>query len=119
MAGQKPNFADLAFGEPSKAVYVIEAFPSLKIGISRDPAKRARQLQVGQDREVCVFWAIRLAASDAQKVETEVHRRLGSRNIHMRGEWYAFSPMEARAEIERVIGDLGFRSQLDLEFGIR
>ena len=115
----RPNLADLAFGEPSKAIYVIEAGASVKIGVSNNPASRARALQVGQDREVRVFWAVRLATKQATAIEAALHKRMRSANTHMRGEWYVISPQEARAVIEREIAKRGVKSQVDLEFGIR
>ena len=42
--------------EEETAIYVICAGSVIKIGRSKNPARRAADIQVGQDQEVRVFW---------------------------------------------------------------
>lgn len=91
------------------SVYVLCADEhSVKIGISNNPANRVRTIQTGQDREIRIYWAIRLWKPCARAVERAIHTRLRSALSHIRGEWYLFSPAQAVAEIKKEIARQGF-----------
>jgi hypothetical protein len=93
------------------SVYVLCADEhSVKIGISNHPGNRATAIQVGQDREIRVYWAIRLWKPLAREIERIIHTRLKNSLSHIRGEWYLFSPAQAVAEIKTEIARQGFPS---------
>jgi hypothetical protein len=77
-----------------------------KIGISNNPGHRAKNIQVGQDRTVRVFWAVRLARKDALAVERAVHATLKTTPMHLRGEWFMIGGSEAVAVIKDHIRKL-------------
>ncbi len=115
---RRPKLGDLAFGEKSAAVYVISLDDVVvKIGLSNDPAARARGIQTSQDRAVSVYWAVRLAYADAKKLEKQVHKELRTTINHARGEWYMLAPETAKQVIERIADDLGLTTKIDLAFG--
>jgi hypothetical protein len=105
------------FENGSTAVYVFEAGPAVKVGISRDPVGRLRLIQTSQDRLVTAYWAVRLDSKHAVQVEREVHKRLSVLAAHAQGEWYYISPAHAVDAIKAIIKKLGHRSVVDLRFG--
>lgn len=93
------------------SVYVLCADDhAVKIGVSRDPGKRAKQIQSGQDRKICIYWAVELWRPQAIELERRLHERLRKQTTHIRGEWYLLSPAQAVAEIKREISRCCFQS---------
>lgn len=100
------------------AVYVMSIDDVVvKIGRSANPSARALAIQTAQDREVSVYWAVRLPRLDANNLEKHVHRRLRATLNHSRGEWYMMAPETAKAVIESAIVELGLKSTVDIIFG--
>lgn len=101
----------------SVAVYVMAAGSATKIGLSRNPRSRARNIQVGHDLEVRLVWAVRLHRADAALLERETHRYLRTTPGFKRGEWYSLSADTAIEAIRAQIKRLGLQSTPDLEVG--
>lgn len=110
------NF-DRMNGEDTQAVYVMTAGSAIKIGRSARVGGRALQIQGGQEKDVCVYWAIRLLSADAIAVERSIHRELAGSKYHARGEWYHMDPGTARGIIEAEIRKRGAQTYVDLDFG--
>lgn len=101
------------------SVYVICAGDSaVKIGVSRDPGNRAKQLQVAQDKVVRVFWATRLETDEAFRLEKEVHDALKRTQGRACGEWYYIAPETAVSVIQERIKTVGFWVKPDPWFGV-
>lgn len=88
---------------PAQAyVYVLGAVDSpQKIGISRDPYRRAGEFKTGSHQELVVSFKTPLLRSEAYEVERLVHHRLSERRV--RGEWFDVTPEEAAREVEEGV----------------
>ena len=65
----------------------LDGFNTYKIGISKDPKKRVKQLQTGSPEIIEILCTYK---SDwAFKIESTLHRRYLQNNI--RGEWFEFN----------------------------
>lgn len=98
------------------SVYIISAGDgvSLKIGVSRDTARRLIDLQVGHERVLRLFWEARFATrAEAFSVEKETHRRLRGTSPHCRGEWYRLDEETASEAVRSVIRDLKMDAFID------
>lgn len=86
---------------PLEYVYVIgnETGSCLKIGISRDPTKRIRELQTGSGVALSVLF--QQSTKHAFKVERRVHRTLAEHRE--RGEWFSVPHAKAVHTIKRAI----------------
>lgn len=80
-------------------IYVIAESPEgpTKIGFSKDPARRVRQLQTGHARPLSVFHTEEIDDTMVRLMETAIH----SVNRHRRlsGEWYDLTVDDAIAEV--------------------
>ena len=80
-------------------VYVMRAVDgALKIGHSRDPMKRAKQL----DREVEIVHETEVL-EHAERTERLAHRVLSLRGCHIRGEWFRADLQDAILAIETAM----------------
>lgn len=82
-------------------VYVIasELEPNtVKIGLSRDPDKRVKQLQTGHAAPLKVFHQVAFPAQNTRLVEQILHRELNHKRI--RGEWFSLTIEQAIAEVD-------------------
>jgi hypothetical protein len=101
------------------AIYVISKNDvEVKIGVSKNVSTRALGLQTSNSSELNVFWAVRLERSEAYKVEKVIHKRLRKTISHLRGEWYAMAPETAVSFVSGVISEFGFKTIVDLNFGM-
>jgi hypothetical protein len=84
-------------------VYVIgaENGDPLKIGMSNDPARRRRILQVGAHTFLTLLHSVETSDIAASAVEATVRRILVDQ--HVRGEWFAVSLEAARLAIDLAI----------------
>ncbi|RYE93391.1 MAG: GIY-YIG nuclease family protein [Oxalobacteraceae bacterium] len=81
-------------------IYVIAASPEgpCKVGLSKHPDKRLRQLQTGHPVRLTLHHTL---AVDVQKVallERIIHKTIGYRKTH--GEWFDMSVEDAIGEVE-------------------
>ncbi len=100
------------------SIYILSADEySVKIGVSMNPRQRAKDIQVSQDRNICVYWATIMLKPYAYLVETALHKRLRGSVGHLRGEWYLYSPAQAVALVKSEIKAQGFNSIPCPEYG--
>jgi len=60
-----------------------------KIGVSHDPAQRAKQLQCGNAYTIAVAWTSdKYSSTEAFRVERQLHQHYAT--SHVRGEWFRF-----------------------------
>lgn len=85
--------------QPEGHVYVIECGGYYKIGFSRNPANRARQLQAG-----CPFRLHLVGCVSApMTAETQLHNTYADKRIH--GEWFQLTPEDVGDILRRYPGD--------------
>lgn len=66
----------------------------VKVGVSRDPLARVRELQTGNPYELMFSFAFRLPSrEDALKLEAAFHKAMAHKA--MEGEWFAMSAIDA------------------------
>lgn len=85
------------------AIYVMgfDEWPYVKIGRSRNPIRRAADMQVGSPYEIKIY-GLRFALPEViMAAEYEVHKTLGELDCHHRGEWFSVSPGDALAVIDK------------------
>lgn len=82
-------------------VYVIASDQSpnqVKIGMSRDPSRRVKQLQTGHATLLQVFHKQAFPAKNTRMIEQIIHKNLG--HLKLKGEWFSLTVEEAIAEVE-------------------
>lgn len=84
-------------------LYVIEAGPATKIGISTRPPARVRELQIAQPNQVRLIETFWMRNSDAIRAERVLHYELRQAGFHAQGEWFYLS---SEAAIEFVQSEL-------------
>ena len=69
-------------------VYLIQkGYGSIKIGVSKDPEKRLRDLQIGNHAELFIIAKFPFNSySEAYALESELHYKFKS--FRLRGEWF-------------------------------
>jgi hypothetical protein len=91
------------------AIYIITVAGTLtlvKIGISKDPYKRLKELQTGNPFELALFafaWVGSYTA--ARTLELAVHVALAP--FRLVGEWFGITPEDAERTIFQKAADLG------------
>jgi hypothetical protein len=101
------------------SVYVFEAGDAVKVGVSMNPQQRLRQLQNGQDRPICAYWAMQFCGCDAREVERLVHKRLKeSDTARAKGEWYYLAPQTAVSVIQRIVEEGKYWGEPDPAYGL-
>lgn len=84
------------------AIYVMEAAPLVKVGISNLPQQRVRGIQTANGQIVRIYWYRWLHGYHAKQLEWEFHKINRGKPHHANGEWYYLTPESAIAEIKRV-----------------
>lgn len=105
------------FKEKSLAVYVMVCGMSCKIGYSSNPGARCSSMQSSSISDICIFWAGRLPAAEAKKLEKACHVILKKKGCHIRREWFRITPHQAMNFVKRTAVDLGYRIVPDISFG--
>jgi hypothetical protein len=88
-------------------LYVIEAGPAIKIGISTRPPARARELQVAQHNQVRLIETFWMRHVDALAAERALHYALRQAGFGAQGEWFYLSPEAAVEFVQRELARLG------------
>jgi predicted GIY-YIG superfamily endonuclease len=81
-------------------VYIIAASPDgpVKIGYSKQPETRLKQLQTGHSEELHLYHTLSFERERAKLIERMMHKTLSlSRRT---GEWFAIKVEDAMAELE-------------------
>lgn len=83
-------------------VYVAGTEPGpVKVGSSKDPARRLRALQTGHDRHIHILDTVTPPEGSAKAVEGHAHWLLD--HACTRGEWFAVTATEARAAVAAAL----------------
>ena len=89
---------------PTQYIYVIcEGSDSeiVKIGFSRDPDKRLKQLQTGHSAPLVLFHKEEVHDEKVRALERVIHRTLSHKKAI--GEWFNLAPQDAVAEVRHAI----------------
>ncbi|BEV44784.1 GIY-YIG nuclease family protein [Afipia carboxidovorans] len=100
---------DGAMFEPT-SIYVMDAAPLVKIGISTDPHKRVRFLQTSNGQVVRLYWYRWMDGPDARKLEHLIHQENKAKAIHAHGEWYYLNPAQAVDLVTSKLREVGLYS---------
>lgn len=82
-------------------LYVIaskDGLSGVKIGFSKDPERRLRQLQTAQPVQLFIHYSEPVMVKKAKFVEKAVHRALAYKTL--RGEWFSIEINEAILEVK-------------------
>lgn len=87
----------------SSYIYVIAASEQgpVKVGISKDPHRRLRQLQTGQAEPLRLFHTEAIEEKQALLMEKAVHA--DNRHKKLKGEWFAMSVEDAILEVRHAM----------------
>lgn len=97
----KPSPAQLAFLKLQQCVYVIPCMELVKIGIAQDPAKRWRDLRIGNPLiEPIAYQSEAFRRKRALTIEAMAHREL--RAYRVVGEWFHCSAEAAIAIVQHL-----------------
>lgn len=91
----------------SKSIYLIKSLDEscYKIGVSKNPTKRIRQLQTGNSYELELIYEYK--TENAYKIESILHRRYS--HLNKNKEWFDLSILEEvsfLSECMRIENDL-------------
>ena len=78
---------------PLKSVYLMSAGRSYKIGVSKNPQRRAEEVRRHQPDVELVAASKLIPSSRAFEIERKLHESLKNRCIT--GEWFSLNPLEA------------------------
>ena len=79
-------------------VYIISSTNGrIKIGFSKNPQKRLRSLQTGNDCKLTLEYTQEVSANKVRLIEQKVHDSV--RYLRKSGEWFAMDVEAAKAEI--------------------
>lgn len=90
------------------SVYVFKAESGVKVGRSRDPAMRLKQVQAASSSLLELRYSTSIR-EDASLVEALAHKALNDRRIS--GEWFAVAAEEAVAAVENAVAECDLRPQ--------
>lgn len=88
-------------------LYVIAAstIGPVKLGISKAPEKRVRQLQTGHAQRLHLFHTEPVAASSARMLEGLLHKSY--HHVRMAGEWFDMTAEDAIASVKFILIEHG------------
>jgi hypothetical protein len=96
------------FRHDPEAVYIMEAGEqAIKIGRSKNPRQRARDLQIGQEKHIRVVYYIWLSRPDTVKLESAIHKLLRGAKVPGMGEWYYLPADTGIKIVEKMAEKLG------------
>ena len=79
-------------------IYVIGTVDHVKIGFSKTPEKRLKQLQTGNMNKLQLFYKEEVQDSKVKIIEKLIHRDLKHKKSI--GEWFDMSPEDAIAALQ-------------------
>ena len=93
-----------------RAVYVMEGaeLGAVKVGYSYDPAKRLMDLKRSVPFELVMRGLVFGEDHQIAALERDVHDRLKSKGVHLRGEWFKLGWRSAMGEVMAQAEDRGF-----------
>ena len=89
-------------------VYLIQAGKKksspVKVGYSKNPEARLKQLQTGNHESLNLIMKIKCAGYDhARRLELDMHRILGAQNVHL--EWYKMNKTQVMKILNQMAAD--------------
>lgn len=72
-------------------IYIIHNGSAYKIGISKDPARRLKQLQTAAATKLSIYTTYAVPSKIAKKLETQLHRMFWQSRARYNGEWFVFT----------------------------
>lgn len=72
----------------------------VKIGFSKHPEKRLKQLQTSCSQPLVLFHKEELKADAIRQYERVIHRELGY--LKMKGEWFNLNPKDAALQVKHL-----------------
>ena len=93
--------------EPT-AVYVTEAGAMTKIGITKNPSQRSKEIQTSNGYVVRFVWYQWMHGPDAKSLERAIHKQYQGTRFHAHGEWYYFDTDTAIGLVSQKIKEMGF-----------
>lgn len=79
-----------------------------KIGISKNPQKRLKQLQTGHSEKLFIHYKLKCSnKQEAKKFEQRIHKNL--KHLKTQGEWFQLSPKECSEEINYILIENNYR----------
>jgi len=83
-------------------IYIIEAKENkIKIGISKDPEKRLKQLQTGSFDKLKLVYKVEVKKEQSRYLEKKIHHNNNFNRIN--GEWFCISKQTAISEVDHAI----------------
>lgn len=84
-------------------VYVIASDPAgpVKLGSSKHPEKRVKQLQTGHSEQLRLYYFHSIPAENVKLMEKAVHEV--NRHNRIKGEWYNLSVEDAILEVRHAV----------------
>lgn len=93
-------------------IYIIGTDEQVKIGFSKHPEKRLKQLQTGNMNKLKLYYKEEIQDTKVRIVEKLIHRDLIS--YKKVGEWFAISPTDAISHLQ--FAKIRYDSDDNLEF---
>lgn len=89
------------------AIYVTEAGSLKKIGITKNPKQRSKEIQTSNGCVVRMIWYRWMNGPDARKLEKAIHDRYFGSKYHAHGEWYYMNAETAIGIVSRMTEEMG------------
>lgn len=71
----------------SSYIYIISNGEAFKVGLSKDPKRRVRQLQTGNPKKLSLEYCVEIEEAPVKILESIMHRYL--KLNHLSGEWFS------------------------------
>lgn len=72
-------------------IYLIHNGSAYKIGISKNPERRVKQLQTAAATKLSIYITYRVPDKIAKRLETQLHRMFWQSRARYNGEWFLLS----------------------------
>jgi hypothetical protein len=73
-------------------LYLIYNGQHYKIGISKEPQKRLKQLQTASPAKLSIVKTYKVPSKVARKLEQQLHHMFWQSRVRCNGEWFEMSP---------------------------
>lgn len=106
----------ILFEKPKSFIYMItDTSDHVKIGISKNPHKRLKQLQTGHPEILTLYFTeeFECERNHLLKIEKLIHNQIGIQNFKKRGEWFNI-PKDKLEEIKDLISFCRIRYEDDV-----
>jgi hypothetical protein len=97
-------------------LYVVEAGPAIKIGVSTAPPRRTRDIQVSQHNPARLMETFWMGRADGFKAEKALHDALRRAGFHAHGEWFYLAPDTAIEFVKKELSSLGLKHWQESKF---